>query len=221
MNLLIADTIYPITLVGGAKTLPEVVNHVLTYAPNLFAADGGAKTAVDLGHVPEAVIGDFDSIDDATIAQIPEQRLHRVSEQDSTDFEKCLRLISAPLILAVGFTGGRLDHELAVYNALLRYADKPCVVVGDVDLCFVAPLSMQLSLPENTRVGLFAFQECTVTAKGLRWPLDQATLAPDGLMSCSNEISVGELSLQVSSQKLLVILPRACLGAVVQALLPT
>ena len=217
MKFPIVDTFDPITLFGGANLLPQVVEQVLDLAPNLVAADGGARAALKLGHVPKAVIGDFDSIDADTIAQIPSDRLHRIAEQDSTDFEKCLTHINAPLVLAVGFSGGRLDHELAVYNALVRHADKPCVVVGDVDLCFAAPLSLQINLPTGSRVSLFPLGHCTVTATGLRWPLDGAEMAADGLVSTSNEIT-GPLNLQVSKRKLLVILPRSCLDLVVQVL---
>jgi thiamine pyrophosphokinase len=224
MNRHIVDTNRPVTLLGGANILPEVVHQVLAHAPNLVAADGGARVALDLGHVPqvviEAVIGDFDSIDAVSLAQIAPDRLHRISEQDSTDFEKCLTRICAPLILAAGFSGGRLDHELAVYNVLLRYPQKRCVVVGDQDLCFLAPLSLQLDLPAGSRISLFAFGQCQVTATGLRWPLSQTTLAADGLASTSNAVLDGPVDLQVSAQKLLVILPRSRLDLVVQALAP-
>ena len=36
--------------------------------------------------------------------------LRPITEQDSTDFEKCLRRISAPEILGFGFLGARVDH---------------------------------------------------------------------------------------------------------------
>lgn len=212
----IVDILQPVTLFGGAPARPKVVERILAHAPILVAADGGARAALALGQMPQAVIGDFDSIDAATLAQIPSKRLHRIKEQDSTDFEKCLRSISSPLILATGFTGGRLDHELAVYNALLRFPEKRCVVVGDEDLCFLAPLSMQLDLPAGSRISLFAFADCDVTATGLRWPLDKSAMAADGLTSTSNEVLHGPVNLQLSARKLLVILPRVQLDFLVR-----
>ena len=38
---------------------------------------------------------------DAARAAIPAERLHRIAEQDSTDFEKCLRNIRAPLVVGI------------------------------------------------------------------------------------------------------------------------
>ena len=214
----IVDTNGPITLLGGSKVETGVLDLALGYAPNLVAADGGARAALGLGLIPQAVIGDFDSVDAATIAQIPKTRLHRISEQNSTDFEKCLRQISAAYILAVGFTGRRLDHELAVYNALTRHLDQPCIVLGEVDLCFLVTEEVRLELPVGARVSLFAMAPCRVTATGLRWPVEGKLMAPDGQIGTSNVASGGEVTVQVSAPKLLMILPLEFLGEVVSAL---
>lgn len=218
MKTPIVDTNDPITLFGGSKVNDSTVAVALGYAPNLVAADGGAQAALALGHMPQAVIGDFDSVNTDTIAQIPPARLHRVSEQDSTDFDKCLRHMNAPYILAVGFTGRRLDHELAVYNALTRHPDKRCIVLGEVDLCFLAPLDLRLTLPVGTRVSLFPMGDCRVSATGLRWSFDGLDMAPDGKVGTSNEMRDTRLHVQVSVPKLLMILPIAHLDAVIAAL---
>ena len=218
MNPPIVDTKRPVTLLGGGMVNSDIVDLALSFAPNLVAADGGARVALGLGHIPKAVIGDFDSIDADTIAQIPSERLHRIKEQDSTDFDKCLRNIIAPLILGVGFTGGRLDHELAAYNALVRHSDKRCVLLGEVDLCFVVPDKVRLELPVGTRVSLFPLAACHVTCAGLRWSFQGLEMAPDGKVGTSNEASAEVVDVQVSQPKLLMILPRDHLAAVIKAL---
>ncbi len=187
-------------------------------APILFAADGGAKTALEMGHMPEGVIGDLDSLPVEILGRIPADRVYRISEQDSTDFDKCLRSIHAPLILAAGFTGQRLDHELATYSSLLRHPDQRCILLGEVDLCFLAPIMMQIDLPAGTRFSLFPMAPCVANATGLRWPVDGLNMAPDGVIGTSNEVSTGRVTLQVSERKLLVILPRVHLEAVIEAL---
>ena len=116
----------------------------------------GAQTRL-LAHdiMPEAVIGDLDSISVQARSQISPDRLHLIAEQNSTDFEKCLRHISAPLILGLGFTGGRIDHQMAVFHGLLRYCHQRCMLLGSEDVVFLAPPEMSLELPEQTRVSLF------------------------------------------------------------------
>ena len=50
--------------------------------------------------------------------------VHAVGEQETTDLEKCLYSVEAPLFLGVGFLGGRVDHQLAAMNALVKYAGR-------------------------------------------------------------------------------------------------
>ncbi|MEM6474451.1 MAG: thiamine diphosphokinase, partial [Planctomycetota bacterium] len=106
----------PLTLIGGGAVTDRDMDRATKVGPTLVAADGGAIAAVARGLIPTAVIGDFDSIDETTIAALQEQTLHHFSDQDSTDFDKCLRNIDAPLILGIGFAGARLDHHLANLN---------------------------------------------------------------------------------------------------------
>ena len=207
-----------VTLLGAGYVIPEVVKQALTKAPILFAADGGAKAALDMGLMPEGVFGDLDSLMPEIQAKLPADRLYRFPDQGSTDFDKCLRSINAPLILATGFTGQRLDHELAAYSSLLRHPEQRCILLGEVDLCFLAPVSMWIKLPAGTRFSLFPLSQCRVDATGVLWPVEGLEMAPDGIIGTSNETTGEEVTLRVSKRKLLVILPRTHLQAVIEAL---
>ncbi len=209
----IVRTQYAVTLVGGGEVRPHNIDDLLTRAPVLVAADGGAAVAMAAGHVPEAVIGDLDSLPQFERERIPAERLHEIVEQDSTDFEKCLRSVKAPLILAAGFVGRRTDHELAVYNALVRCPDQPCIVLGAEDLVFAAPPDLKLDLDIGTRVSLFPMAPVTGVSEGLRWPIDGLSFAPDGRVGTSNE-TVGPLRAQFSGPGMLVILPLTALEPV-------
>ncbi len=208
-----------VTLVGAGETKPHNIDDLLTRAPSLVAADGGAAAALEAGHLPDTVIGDFDSLPQFVHERIPAERLHEISEQDSTDFEKCLRAIKAPLILALGFTGRRTDHELAVYNALARHSDQPCIVLGQEDLVFVAPADLRLDLAPGTRVSLFPMSPVTGLSEGLKWPIDGLAFAPDGRVGTSNQ-ATGPVRIQVSGPGMLVILPVKALEQAMAALLP-
>jgi thiamine pyrophosphokinase len=113
-----------VTLVGGGPVPMRDLRLALARAPVAVAADGGADRLVSAGLVPRAVIGDMDSISAAARAAIPPDRLHPIAEQATTDFDKALRSVSAPLVLALGFTGGRSDHALAALNALVRHSGR-------------------------------------------------------------------------------------------------
>ena len=77
-----------VTLLGAGDICDVVFNESLALGPKVVAADGGAKTALVHGVMPEAVIGDFDSLDPSVRDVIPLDRLHHIMDQDTTDFEK-------------------------------------------------------------------------------------------------------------------------------------
>lgn len=209
-----------VTLLGGAPARPRTLDLCLSMAPVLVAADGAAAVALAAGHLPDAVIGDFDSLDDDTRARLPAERLHQIDDQLTTDFDKALRNISAPLVLAAGFMGARLDHELAVYNALVRLRDRRCIVVGEHDICFHAPPELAISLTPGARVSLFPMARVTGESTGLRWPIGGLAFAPDGMVGTSNEAVEAEITLRMHGPGMLVILPRQALEAAVRALAP-
>ncbi len=207
-----------VTLVGASATDPDVLAESLALAPVLVAADGGAGVALANGHMPVAVIGDFDSADPGVLAQVPAGRVHRIAEQDSTDFDKAVRHIAAPLVLAVGFTGQRLDHELAVYNALVRHAARRVIVVGAEDICFHAPPVLRLALEPGCRVSLFPMAEIRCASEGLRWATDDLVFAPWARVGTSNLAETGPVVLRPAAPGMLAILPRAALRAATRAL---
>lgn len=207
-----------VTLLGGGELSPGTVSELLTVAPNLVACDGAAARALAMGLTPDLVVGDMDSLDETTRARLDPATLHIIEEQDSTDFDKALRSIDAPLVLGAGFMGGRLDHELACYNALVRHGDRRCILVGEEDICFHAPRPVGLTLTPGTRVSLFPMAELAVSATGLAWPLDRLALAPWGRIGTSNAAVEHRVEIMPDGRGLLVILPRAALAAAIEAL---
>jgi thiamine pyrophosphokinase len=213
----IVHTSLPVTLIGAGHLGTDDLAIALTLAPMLVAADGGASAALAAGHDPVAVIGDMDSLP-ADLQTRFADRLHRIDEQDTTDFDKALRSIAAPLILAVGFTGGRLDHALAVLNALVRHGDRPCLVLGTDDVTFVCPPRLTLDLPPATPVSLFPMGPVHVRSTGLVWPTDHLTFAPDDRVGTSNQ-AAGPVTLAADAPRMLVILPRVMLPMAARALM--
>ncbi|MEP5758316.1 MAG: thiamine diphosphokinase [Litoreibacter sp.] len=208
-----------LTLLGAGPTQVAFINQLPRDGMIRVAADGGAVGWMKAGIVPDVVIGDMDSLDPIILAQIPKDRLHHIPEQDSTDFEKCLRRIEAPLILAAGFMGGRLDHELAACTALVRYPDQRCILIGDEDICFLAPNAFEIDLPVGTRFSLFPMGPVRGTSQGLKYSIDGLTLAPNGRVGTSNEVD-GPVSLTFETREMLIILPRELLRNVACRLAP-
>lgn len=223
MNQPVVESRVGITLIAGGPCGARDLGMALKRAPCLVAADGGADRALALGAEPQAVIGDFDSVSAAARARLGAARLFAVPEQETTDFDKALRLIAAPFVLALGGTGGRADHALAVLSGLLRHqaaagGRMPCLLVGAQDVILAAPPRLDLRLRAGDRLSLFPLAPVTGRSRGLVWPIDGLALAPDGRIGTSNRVETGPVALEFDVPGMLVILPRARLDAVLAGL---
>lgn len=219
MNRPIVQSSDGVTLVGGGPVTRADLRLATARAPRMLAADGGADRALGHGFRPEAVVGDFDSISGTAKAVLGPDCLFPIPEQLTTDFDKALRSVDAPFTLALGFTGARIDHGLAVFNALVRHADRRCLVIGPRDVVFHAPATLDLSLRAGDRFSLYPMAPVTGRSHGLEWPIDGIAFAPDGMIGTSNRVTAPRVRLETDGPGMLVILPRARLDAALRSLL--
>lgn len=210
-----------VTLLGAAPVPAESLVAALGVAPDLVAVDGGADTALTAGHRPERVIGDLDSISQDARARLAD-RLVAVPAQDDTDFDKALDRIEAPLILGLGFAGGRLDHTLAAMSTLVRRSDRRVVLLAEGQLCFLTPPELGLALAPGSLVSLYPMVPLGCRSRGLVWPTDGLRLAPGGVIGTSNRVADpapdGGVWLSAEGPGLLCLLPMAALAAVLEGL---
>ncbi|MEM7731263.1 MAG: thiamine diphosphokinase [Pseudomonadota bacterium] len=207
----------PVTLIGGGEVQADDLNIAMAAAPSLVAADGGADRALALGQTPEAVIGDFDSLTDKARAALPNAALHHDPDQNSTDFDKALGGISAPLVIGVGFLGARLDHQMAAMNTLVRFPKQRCILLGAHEVVFLCPPSFRLDMADDAPVSLFPMGAVEGVSDGLKWPIAGLHFAPDGQVGTSNA-AIGPIEIAVTAPKMLLMLPKAVFTAVVGAL---
>jgi thiamine pyrophosphokinase len=217
MNRAIVQSSDGVTLVGGGPVSRADLARCMALAPVLVAADGGADRCLKAGVTPEAVIGDFDSISMQARGAIAAERLHVIAEQDSTDFDKALRSVAARFVLALGFAGGRIDHELAVFNALVR-SETPCIVIGPKDVVFHAGrAAVWLEMRVGERLSLFPMAGVRGVSRGLEWPIECLDFAPDGRIGTSNRVVTREVELKFEAPGMLVILPKRYLAQAIAA----
>lgn len=217
MNDVIVDSVSPLTLVGGGQATVQDLHEALTLAPICVAADGGAQLALRAGVDLAAVIGDFDSVSDAARRQIPAERQYRVDEQMNTDFEKALLRLRAPVVLGLGFLGGRVDHQLAAFHALMRFAHQPVVLLGQEEIVFLTPPDLALPTRAGDLVSLFPMGEAGGMSEGLEWPIAGLAFRQGRKIGTSNK-ATGPVRITMQSPNMLTILPRRLVGAAVSAL---
>lgn len=216
MNTPIVSSSHPITLIGGAEPAPNALTEALKWGETVVCADGGADTALWAGLEPAAIYGDLDSISDTARATYG-TAVHLIDEQDTTDFDKALRHTAAPLVLGVGFTGARLDHELGALTVLVRHPDRRCILIGAQTITLLCPPALALDLPRGTAVSLFPMAEVGCESDGMHWPTGGLRFAPDHRIGTLNKAD-GPITLRPDASKMLLMLPRAMLDVTVSAL---
>jgi len=159
------------------------------------------------------VVGDMDSQQ----ALPAGQAAAHITDQETTDFQKCLALCDADVFLGVGFLGGRLDHQLAAFSALLN-EPRPVVLIDEAQLVFVVPQKFSVDLEAETPVGFYPMVAVEASLRGVRWPLSKAAMSPMGQIATSNVALGGALDIAVDGPGLLAILPRCYLETVLEAL---
>ena len=200
-------------LVGAGPTTGWLLKHAADHASAIVAADGGYTAAIHAGLNVELTVGDMDSISKSVDAH---NKLE-IKDQSSTDFEKCLQVCDAQVFLGLGFLGGRLDHQMAAFSAILKDL-RPVVLMDSQQLIFIVPKEFKLKVDEGAEVAFYPLVPVQVEALGLEWPLQDVEMEPGGLISTSNKIKGSELKLKVNRHGLLAILPMRYVGAVLQEL---
>lgn len=214
MSKAICHSSGPVALVGGGQATASDIAEMLTITPKLVAVDGGLVTALAADVTPFAVIGDMDSAPPDALRHIPKERQHRVSEQQSTDFDKALRNVDAPVVIGAGFCGGRIDHQLAAFHTLLVHADRPCILLAGEEIVLIAPPEISLDMTAGEVVSLFPMVPVTGRSAGLEWPIEGLAFDPARFVGTSNR-ALGPVTLKMDAVGMLLIVPRTYLRPLV------
>lgn len=214
----------PVMMVGGGEIDAASLHAARARAAALIAADGGANRFSPNKGALAALVGDMDSVEDpAAWRDALGPRFLHLPEQETTDFEKCLYSIDAPLYLCVGFQGGRMDHSLGAWHVLLKRADRRVILLHGGDIAFLAPRRWRIDLEPGARVSLFPLQSVrAIRSEGLRWALDGLRLSPGHRVGVSNEASAARVATDLAGEDawtpLVVVLESRWLDAVIESL---
>ena len=208
-----------VTILGAGQADAATIEHALELAPFLLCADGGADTALRLSRMPDCIAGDMDSLSGSAARRVDSDRILEIREQESTDFDKCVRLAEAPFYIAAGVVFPRIDHALASLNVLVRHAGKKIALLTETDFCFLCPPEISLELPAATRLSLFPMAEASGRSWGLKWPIDGLRFSPSGAVGTSNETSCGRAVLKFPQPAVIVIVPAEFAAAALPAFL--
>lgn len=118
-------TFQPDCVILGAGDFPrhDIPLSLLRSAHYLCCCDGATQSLVERGVVPDAIVGDGDSLPQAFKERF-KNILHIVTEQDDNDLTKATRFCMSQeygKIAYIGATGKREDHTVGNISLLARY----------------------------------------------------------------------------------------------------
>lgn len=199
-----------VVLTHGVRPSRETLARALERASLFVCADGAADNARAYGFEPGIVIGDLDSVTPETLATVPDGRVLRDTDTETTDTEKAIRYVldrgGFDEVVLLGASADRLDHVVGHLSLLLRYGDAVRIVLED-DRCraWVAGGTVALDHPAGTVISFFAVGAPAegVTTQGLRYPLENRRLELGVQDSISNVVAERPASVHVSNGRLL------------------
>jgi len=173
----------------------------------IIAADGGADNCIRLGIIPDAVVGDMDSISKKAKEKFKDI-LHKDPDQDTTDVMKALAFAKkkgADDITLTATLGTRLDHSLANILSIQGY---PARILDEHNEIFITKRSIALKGKKGEILSIIALAETEhLSYDGLKYPVKNIDV-PSGWMGTSNEFTKGKAKVTFSKGLLLIMRAR-------------
>ena len=170
------DKIFDAVIVaGGESPTATVPLDILHNAPYVVCCDGAADRYIATGHIPDAIVGDGDSIS-AENREKYAHLLHIIAEQETNDQTKAVHFLleqGKRRIAIVGATGLREDHTIGNISLLVEYARMGCDVCSFTDYGIFIPCNGTTThkCHKGQQASIFSITAKDLSAKGLRYPI--------------------------------------------------
>lgn len=112
-----------VILANGEYPKHPLATSILNNCKYLVCCDGAINNLNDAGRIPNAIVGDCDSLNEENRLKYAEI-IHRISEQETNDLTKAVHFCmeqGRKEITILGATGKREDHTLANISLLCEY----------------------------------------------------------------------------------------------------
>jgi len=207
-----------ILFTGGYGPDMALAGRFLDSGDFVIAADSGLVIAEKAGIVPDLIVGDMDSLDDASIlSRYPEERIKIwPRDKDYTDTELALAALAdrgINDIILIGGSGGRIDHFLAL-RALFDRQYCPSLWLGDTSLVVAVGSGTPSStirisgLCDADPVSVFAAGAGPhlASGSGFHWAVDRLAWEK-GEFSLSNRAETGSVDFTAPSGRFFLVAP--------------
>jgi thiamine pyrophosphokinase len=171
------------TVIVADGTFPShrVPLEYLKNADRIICSDGAADNLVEAGFIPDAIVGDMDSLSNELRVRFSD-RIFPDPRQDTNDLTKtvawCIEQEFREIVI-VAATGKREDHTIGNISLLAEYVKRAKVImVTDTGIFIPAIENADIQSFPGQQVSVFSIDPSTeITSSKLLYPLDKARLA--------------------------------------------
>ena len=190
---------------GDYPTAPQPLG-ILDNAEYVVCCDGAADRYIESGHIPDAIVGDGDSISPAN-REKHAHILHCIAEQETNDQTKAVHFLmerGMHSIAIVGATGRREDHTIGNISLLIEYMRKGLEICSFTDYGYFIPCNGTTThrCRKGQQVSIFSITAKGFSAKGLLYPIYDFNNWWQGTL---NECTGDEFTIEAEGEYLLFI----------------
>lgn len=189
----------------------DLIEEYINKDDYIICADGGANKIVNFNIIPKIILGDLDSITSKNKKHFINKGviLKKISEQETTDFEKALMYIlnnSLDNIIVFGAVSSRPDHTLNNFSVLKRYSKKLKITVIDkkFEILYINK-KITLNTKKGNIISLMPMPLAkSVSTYGLEYSLHDEDLEFGKREGTLNKAKTNEISISFKSGHLLL-----------------
>ncbi len=168
---------YTVVVADGIFPVHDIPLSYLKNADRIICCDGSTENLVLAGYVPDAIVGDMDSLSE-NLANRFADRLFTDNNQETNDLTKAVTWCSESGykdIVIVGATGKREDHTLGNISLLTEYIkDVNVIMVTDTGILRPLLIGSKINTFPGQQVSIFAINpETEISSYGLLYPLEK------------------------------------------------
>lgn len=163
-----------VILANGEFPSHPIALSLLDNCKYLVCCDGAINNLVKAGKLPDAIVGDCDSLSEENLVRFA-GIIHRIPEQETNDLTKavhfCLQQGRTKLTI-LGATGKREDHTIANVSLLCEYMkDADVEMVTDYGIFTAIGTDSLFESKAGQQVSLFCIDRCRLTSYNLLYSI--------------------------------------------------
>jgi thiamine pyrophosphokinase len=169
-----------VIVADGTFPVHQIPLGYLKNASKIICCDGSAENLVYNGFIPDAIVGDMDSLS-KELANTYADRIFQDESQNTNDLTKAVEWcheMKYDDIIIVGATGKREDHTLGNISLLAEYIkDVNVIMVTDTGIFHPFLKSTNIKSFPGQQVSIFSIDpETEITSHGLRYVLKKTKI---------------------------------------------